>query len=383
MIRGAILARRLAAAAVLLALLLVPAPLLPPHRLAEALQSASGLGWSSSYLVAAVGLQVGFYAALGLLAALALERATTTRGRLLQLALAPLAVVALGFMIRFAKLGHMPVWVNTAVPIAACLCGVGLGLGLRQRGWKPTLLVALALLGLLCWRLLGGAPAELVRDTEARLQRLALARPSLPAGDARFAALLNLAFAPDGADGAQAAVRQNRAAILALGIALGHENLARYAGLDLDPQLLRDVLTLREGTTLDGRADWPQHYTVSAALAVLENPLISEAGGLMKEQLDALTQGSGFSFADLAADRAGVRFAGAATRSEDSARALQARLRGSFALSDLFPPAADLPENLSVEQFRAAYGGVGTPRYREQIAQIEARLDRCTALAAP
>ena len=40
-----------------------------------------------------------------------------------------------------------------------------------------------------------------------------------------------------------------------------------------------------------------------AALAVLEHPLVSDAGGLMKEQLDALTHGSGFSFGDLAADR--------------------------------------------------------------------------------
>jgi len=53
-------------------------------------------------------------------------------------------------------------------------------------------------------------------------------------------------------------------------------------------------------TTLRGREDWPGHY--------LQHPLVSGAGRLMKEQLDALTRGSGFSFGDPAADRAGVRF---------------------------------------------------------------------------
>jgi hypothetical protein len=140
---------------------------------------------------------------------------------------------------------------------------------------------------------------------------------------------------------------------------------------------------LREGTTLAGRADWTQHYTLSAALAVLENPLVSDAGGLMKEQLDALTQGTGFSFGDLAADRAGVRFAVGATGSEEAARALRVRLQRGFVLEDYFPPAADLPESLSVEQFRAAYGGVGTPRYRQVVAEIDARLDHCAGLARP
>src|SRR5262249_61390306 len=98
------------------------------------------------------------------------------------------------------------------------------------------------------------------------------------------------------------------------------------------------------------------------------------------EELDALTHGTGFSFADLAADRAGTRFARAATASEDAARAAQARLAAGFATDDYFPQAADLPENLTVEQFRRDFGGVGSPRDRQKVAEIEARLDRCAAL---
>ena len=145
--------------------------------------------------------------------------------------------------------------------------------------------------------------------------------------------------------------------------------------------MLRQAAALREGTALRGRADWARHYALSAALAVLEHPLISDAAGAMKEQLDALTGGSGFSFGDLAADRAGVRFAANATRSQAAAKAMQARLQNGFTLDDFFPPVADLPENLTVEQFRRAYGGVGSPRYRQQVDEIETRLDPCPALS--
>ena len=94
------------AAIVLLALAIVPAPLLPPHALARLVQSALGLGWQGAYLVAAVGLQTVFYLALGVLAAFVVGRATTTRGRWLQLLVVPAAVVTVSFAIRCVKAGH-------------------------------------------------------------------------------------------------------------------------------------------------------------------------------------------------------------------------------------------------------------------------------------
>lgn len=102
----------------------------------------------------------------------------------------------------------------------------------------------------------------------------------------------------------------------------------------------------------------------------------------MKEQLDALTQGSGFSFGDLAADRAGVKFAEAATGSEDAARGMQARIRDRYSLNDFFPQTVEFPENLSVEQFRRDFGGVGGSLYNQQVSKIDAQLDSCPALSA-
>jgi hypothetical protein len=236
----------------------------------------------------------------------------------------------------------------------------------------------MVLIGVALWAWTAGPSSELSRATEMNLRRLVAAGPLLPAGEARFGVLLQIAFSPMPNEPTQVGpIEHNRAAILALGIVVGHERLARLVGLERDTELMRQVAAVRAGTTLRGRDDWSRHFSMSAALAVLEHPFVSDAAGLMKEQLDALTQGSGFSFADLAADRAGARFGAAATHSDAAARTMQARLRRGFTAGDFFPPAADLPENLTVEQFRRDYGGVGSPRYRQLVAEIEARLDSC------
>jgi hypothetical protein len=377
------IARLSAGGIILLALVSVPAPLLPPHRLAEAVQAMAGIGLKAAYLVTAVGLQIGLYGSLGVLATFTVNRESSLRWRLLQILAVPLVVVGLAAVVRFLKLGHVPMFPNVVVAIAACLFGVALGFSLRYRGWKSALVVAVTVIAVALWGFLGTGSAELSRDTEVQLRRIVAAIPAHPPGEARFGALLQVAFAalPSGS-AQQKAVLHNRAAILALGIVVGHEGLARFAGLNPRSELVQQAITLRQGVTLRGREDWSRHYLLSAALAIMGNALVSDAGGLVKEELDALTQGSGFSFGDLAADRAGVRFAAAATSSEAGAKAMQARLRSGFVLDEFFPSIADLPENLSVAQFRGAYGGVGSTRYRKIAAEIEARMDRCAGLSA-
>ncbi len=370
------------AAVVLLALLLVPAPLLPPNWLVAAMRYVLRLGGAAGYLVAAVGLQIAFYGSLGVLAAFAVVPATTRRGRLLQIVIVPLVVVCVALVIRSLKVGHLPLWINAVMPVAAALVGVGLGFGVLYRLGKVTAIFAVVLIGVTLWLLLGKTSAELRVATKADLQRLIAAAPELPAGEPRFGALLQRAFAPTPGEAVWGdEVQDNRAAILAWGIAVGDERLARFVGLDGDAELMRQAAALRQNTTLRGRADWPRHYALSAAIAALKIPLISDAAGVMKEQLDALTGGSGFSFGDLAADRAGVRFAATATGTEAGAKAMQTRLQKGFVLDDFFPQVADLPENLTVEQFRRDYDGVGSERYHQQVEEIETRLDRCAALS--
>ena len=110
-----------AVAIAMLALLLVPSPLLPPHHLAEVIQSMLGVSWKAAYLFAAVGLQAVFYISIGILSAFAVKRAPTTRGRLVQIMTVPITIVLVALIIRSAKMGHLPVWINAAIPIAACL----------------------------------------------------------------------------------------------------------------------------------------------------------------------------------------------------------------------------------------------------------------------
>jgi hypothetical protein len=375
---------RLAAAiAVLVALLFVPAPLLPPHRLAEATQLMLGLGWKVAYLAATIGIEIVFYGSIGILTAFIVKRGNTWQSRLFQTLVVPLVVIGLAMIIRSLKVGHLPVWINAAIPVAACLLGVWLGLSLIYRRWLVILILIAIVAGVAFWGLRGGTTATLTQATENHLQRLIAASSTIPAGEGRFGELLRTAFAsPTEKSGKLDAVQSNRAAILALGIALGDERLANFVGLDRDSKLVRDAALLRKGTRLRTRSDWARHFSLSAALAVLEHPLISDAGGLMKEQMDALTGGSGFSFCDFAADRAGVRFAEVATTSEKDALAMQDFLRKEFTVSYILPEIADLPENLTTEQFRANYGAVGSDRYRETISEIETRLDKCVALSS-
>jgi len=220
-----------------------------------------------------------------------------------------------------------------------------------------------------------GTGAEDSESLRAQLDHMKKAAASLPPpGEARFGAALQSTFAyaaeRSGEDGA---VRENRAAILALGLVLGTDRLETFtggvtAGVDLDG--LHDAY---KGATMRGRRDWPQHFTVSGALTVLSLDRASDAVGLLKEELDA-DGGSGFSFGDLLADRAGTTFADYATRDEESARALQARLAKGFRLDHFFPPADGLPEDIQDAELQSRYGGVGGKEYSRLGAEIERRI---------
>ena len=368
-------------AIIMLALALLPAPLLPPHGIAEWITAAAGPRWRISYLLAVVGIRAVFYGALGALAALGLGAARTARGRIGQILLVPLAVISVGLVIRSLKAGHLPVAAQLVVPAVGCTLGTWIELAARYRGVKVTLAAMTALLGLTLWSLLGGVPSKVASASGEHLQHLIAEAPALSGGDRRFATLVELAFAKARRDSAGAdAVLQNRAAILALGVALGHEKIARLAGMGGDADLVRRASAAGGNATLRGRGDLARHYLASAALAVLENPFFSDSAGLAKEALDTMNDGSGFSFVDLAADKAGILFGEAATRDEASARAMQARLQEGFDVEAFFPPVSDLPEGLSAEQFRSQYGGVGGRAYRGMLQEIDRRLSTCSGL---
>ncbi len=124
--------------------------------------------------------------------------------------------------------------------------------------------------------------------------------------------------------------------------------------------------------TLHGRHDFAQHFLISALVAAEAGSPLADAVGLWKEFDDLRPGGSGFSFADLAADRAGTRFGELALAAP---RQLHERLPRGFADAALMPDARDLPEFLTQAEFARRYGGVGQPAFERLRAQIEARLD--------
>jgi len=226
--------------------------------------------------------------------------------------------------------------------------------------------------------LLGPGPAA---ESYLHVERLLEAAPSFPQGEPRLGAAVEVAFARARDRSATSPpVLENRAALLALGILLGHRRLEDLVGQVLDTRDWRRAAPLGR-TTLRGREDWTKHFFVSAALTVLSAQAPSDAIGLFKEELDA-GGGSGFSFGDLMADRAGTTFALLATSDDTAARAIQERLARGFRVDDFFPEAADLPENIQDAELQSRYGGVGGPLFRLYAAEVERRLWRCPAYRA-
>lgn len=172
------------------------------------------------------------------------------------------------------------------------------------------------------------------------------------------------------------AVAENRAALLALSIHLGDKRFAHLVG-PADPERKRRPAPK---ALLAGRRDLRLHFVVSAGLKLMADQGTGFAVGEMKELLDTGRGGSGFSFIDLAADRAGVRFAEAATTAA-GARRIQRLMAGGAREELFFPPVADLPENLSQAEFEGRFGHIGSAAYQAMVREIDARLDRCPAYA--
>lgn len=123
--------------------------------------------------------------------------------------------------------------------------------------------------------------------------------------------------------------------------------------LDRDiPELLGETTqqkAKKKMILLDGREDLSKHFLVSAAIASLANPALAEVIGLEKEIYDA-QGGSGFSYADLAADESGIHLARYASSSEETANRMQVYLSGGLRETDIMPSLKSLPEGIQQNQ---------------------------------
>lgn len=165
-------------------------------------------------------------------------------------------------------------------------------------------------------------------------------------------------------------VAENRA-VLAATAAFANRRLVR----DLDAGDSGAAAPPMPQVLLRGRGDLAQHFATSAAVAAQGSSLISDAVGLYKELTDA-NGGSGFSFADLAADRAGVRFAELATGGRDGALRVQRAAASGLAEDDFMIDIQGLPESIGKGRFQRLYGGTQGAGYRALVEKTEARIGR-------
>jgi len=164
------------------------------------------------------------------------------------------------------------------------------------------------------------------------------------------------------------AAAENRAALTALAAYLSGISLPRL--LEGGSQSIRRAP--RVLLSLHGRRDFAEHFVLSAALTVTGGSRVASAIGLIKEEEDA-SGGSGFSFTDLAANRAGVRLGERATG--EAAAQTRQRLAAARHDADLLPDFRDLPEFMPQAEFERRFGPVGSPRYLTIIDRIDARID--------
>jgi hypothetical protein len=203
----------------------------------------------------------------------------------------------------------------------------------------------------------------------------ALPEATRPGGDALADLYVRRAAAAAGDD----------AKAFLLGLAYGGEGTGAILKIPAAKAALQDVETKAEGDrrraslgtpSLRGRADWFAHFVVSAGIVAVSGEALATTVGLGKELAD-LRGASGFSFADLLADDAGIAFAKWVLDPEGKGRL--ARVAGAFLGASYMPDATGLPDGVPAKAFERDYGTVSDPRFlalRKEVA------DRVKALAA-
>lgn len=203
--------------------------------------------------------------------------------------------------------------------------------------------------------------ADIKRLRESQLSLAALLAHRAPGAQISLAEVLG-ATVPTSED----AALRGRATLLVLAVHLAGKDLAAVVPAARNWPRVRWV-----NITLAGRHDLAQHFVISAALAAWAGEPVADAIGLYKELEDA-RHGSGFSFIDLAADRAGTRFGETLIRNPEQ---LIAAMGSTFRDEQLLPAVGDLPEYLHQPEFKRRFENPESPQFKAMATEIERRLD--------
>jgi len=174
----------------------------------------------------------------------------------------------------------------------------------------------------------------------------------------------------------QSLTEENRAALTALVIYFGTDQFELLVGdiANLSSQQKQKRNMLRASVKLRNRVDIQKHFIYSAALQLFGSSSTSNAIGELKEFLDSNSGGSGFSFADLMADRAGTRLAMLATDNDESALVVLKNLADITDEALVLPALVGLPEGITQQSFEKYYRDINSLVYTSMIQKIDERL---------
>jgi len=361
---------------VVLCVLPCPRPLSSSEWLIRLVRSVTGLSEPYGRLVSALAFRsIGLFF-LGGLISLSLSSVRLRIAAPIGMAVAALlAIAAMWF-----NYGYFPVPVQLQIGVASTMLGVLTGFALLRSRLAVGVLIGLSVLFFL-WAASIGVSDELDSAARAIGAKILDQSDSIPNGDEGFVMMLHHALEEAELNSSEIdSVFANKAAILALGVILGEEKVAKVARREIDPSYRPRIDALRHRITLRGRHDLARHFWVSAALAVVSGEAKSIAVGKAKELMDAEPGGSGFSFIDMAANSAGIRFAVLATKNETQARNMRERVQQSDSSFDRCPSIDGLPEGMTSVQFQEQYGGIGGEEDRKLFEEIRKRLLSCKLL---
>lgn len=169
--------------------------------------------------------------------------------------------------------------------------------------------------------------------------------------------------------------QENRDAIFAMIMLLGSNRFGKFNSYivgDMGSTCMRRF----RNVVLAGRSDLRKHFVYSAALKLMTEKTVSYAIGEFKEFFDIVKhRPTGFSFIDIAANIAGLRFAETVVETEAGARWAQHILAKNTLESVFFPITADLKEGFSDSEFHRLYHDTHSQEYRAVLEDLLSRIN--------
>ena len=163
-----------------------------------------------------------------------------------------------------------------------------------------------------------------------------------------------------------------RARLVALAMVVVSPEVGQLVGSQA--ALTNRCVPIRADAKLNQRLDLAKHWALSAALSASLGPDASMAMGVWKEVADSGRGGSGFSYADLAADRAGMMVA--QRLANPSSAPVTHKWLANVTSAQLLPiEKLALAEGMSEAEFSARYKAVDSARDKAMIARIDGALN--------